>query len=179
VTERSALRFIPNLLTLLRFVLAAVFPFVDEGLRIAVLVAALLTEFLDGQLARRLHVESRLGRILDPIADRCLFGAVVITFLLEERLSLLQLGALGARDVLVALGALWIVARGQRRVLKQMKPRLPGKATTTLQYAAMLCIVFGLAIPGPLVWGTCALGLFAAAQYFGDARRLLGSAGSR
>jgi len=170
-----SLSFIPNALTLLRFALAAAFPFADASWRIGLLVAALLTEFFDGVIARRLGWESRLGRMLDPIADRCLFGAVIVTFLIEGRLSWWELGALGARDVLVALGALWIVARGQARVLRKMAPRFAGKATTALQYVALLCVVFGFAPPVALVGGTCALGLWAAAQYFADARRLRAS----
>lgn len=166
------LSFIPNALTLLRVVLAAAFPFVDDRWRIAVLVAALLTEFFDGVLARRLGWESRLGRILDPIADRCLFGAVIVTFLVEGRLAWWQLAALGARDVLVAFGALWIMLRGEGRVLRKMAPRFAGKVTTALQYVALLCIVFGFAPPVALVGGTCALGLWAAVQYFRDYGRL-------
>jgi phosphatidylglycerophosphate synthase len=164
--------FIPNALTLLRFALAAGFPFADDSWRIALLVAALLTEFFDGVIARRLGWESRLGRILDPIADRCLFGAVIVTFLVEERLSWWELGALGARDLLVALGALWIMLHGEGRVLRKMAPRFAGKLTTALQYVALLCVVLGIAAPVWLVGGTCALGLWAAAQYFRDYRRL-------
>ena len=168
----SVLRFIPNALTVLRIVLAAAFPFVDADLRIAVLVGALLTEFLDGVLARRLGWESRLGRILDPIADRCLFASVAITLLLEARLPAWTLAALGARDVFVALGALWIILRGDARVLRKMAPRFPGKLTTALQYVALLCVVFDIEPPLVLVAATGAIGLFAAWQYLADARRL-------
>jgi cardiolipin synthase len=166
------LRFIPNLLTALRFALAAAFPFADARWRIVLLVGALLTEFLDGQLARRFGWESRAGRILDPIADRALFGTVAITFFVEGRLDGWALGALGARDLLVVLGALWLVARGQARVLRGMKPRPAGKMTTALQYVVLLCVVFGYAVPWPLAAGTLAIGAVAAAQYLADARRL-------
>jgi len=167
-----SLSFIPNALTLLRFALAAAFPFADDSWRIGLLVAALLTEFFDGVIARRLGWESRLGRILDPIADRCLFGVVIATFLVEGRLAWWELAALGARDVLVALGALWLVLRGETRVLRKMAPRFAGKLTTALQYVALLCVVFGMPAPVWLVGGTCALGLWAAAEYLADVRRL-------
>ena len=168
--------FIPNLLTVLRLVLAAAFPFADERWRAALLVAALLTEFFDGMLARRFGWESRAGRILDPIADRCLFGAVVFTLLAGGAVSWAQLAALGARDVLVAGGALWIVARGEAAVLRRMHPRLAGKATTALQYVALLCVVFGLGLPGWLAGAIAAIGLYAAAEYMLDFRRLRGAA---
>jgi phosphatidylglycerophosphate synthase len=172
VAATGALHFIPNLLTVLRFLLAFAFPFAGAEARVALLVGALLTEFLDGQFARRFGWESRAGRILDPIADRALFGTVAITFLVEGRLDGWTLGALGARDALVVLGALWCAARGQARVLRTMKPRLAGKVTTALQYVVLLCLVFGIAPPWPLALATLAVGLVAAGQYLADARRL-------
>lgn len=75
---------IPNLLTMLRLVLAAAF-FVlltyykfdhDRYMlllpAIALFVAAALTDFFDGLLARRWEVESKFGRIMDPFCDKVL-----------------------------------------------------------------------------------------------------------
>jgi len=75
---------IPNLLTMLRLVLAGVF-FVllafyrfDEGRHwllipaIVLFIAAAVTDLLDGMLARRWHVESKFGRIMDPFCDKVL-----------------------------------------------------------------------------------------------------------
>ena len=163
---------LPNALTILRIPLAAAFPFVPEPWRLWLLGAALLTEYLDGALARAWRVTSRFGRVLDPIADRCLFGAVVITLLLDGTVAAWQLAALGARDLLVAAGALWAVLRGQRRVLAHLHPRLPGKATTALQYLALFWVLVAADLPHLLAAATCALGVLAAAQYLRDFRRL-------
>jgi phosphatidylglycerophosphate synthase len=168
----SLLRLVPNALTLLRVALAGAFPFVPVDWRLAVLGAALLTEFLDGVLARRFGWTSRFGRVLDPIADRCLFAAVAATLLVDHGLTWLQLAALGARDLLVALAALWIAARGQAQVLGKMRPRPAGKLTTALQYAALLSVVLGLGLPDLLLAATLVTGLFAAGQYLTDFRRL-------
>jgi phosphatidylglycerophosphate synthase len=170
------LRLLPNALTILRIPLAAAFPFVPEHWRLGVLAAALLTEYLDGALARAWRVTSRFGRVLDPIADRCLFGAVVVTLLFDGALAPWQLAALGARDLLVAAGALWATARGERRRLAQLRPRMPGKVTTVLQYAAMFWVLVAGALPHALTAATCGLGLFAAGQYLRDYRRLSRSA---
>ncbi len=79
-----ARRHIPNLLTMLRLVLAAVFfvmlawyRFDDERFwvllpAIGVFIAAALTDVLDGALARRWQVESKFGRIMDPFCDKVL-----------------------------------------------------------------------------------------------------------
>lgn len=85
-----ARRNIPNLLTMLRLVLAGLFfallAFykVDQGLHlllipaIALFIAAAVTDWLDGMLARRWHVESKFGRIMDPFCDKVLIlGALM------------------------------------------------------------------------------------------------------
>ena len=76
---------LPNVLTIGRIgaipIIVALF-FVDG--RIApwvagvIFTAAGLTDFLDGYLARAMASESRLGRLLDPIADKLLVGAVLL-----------------------------------------------------------------------------------------------------
>jgi CDP-diacylglycerol---glycerol-3-phosphate 3-phosphatidyltransferase len=82
---------IPNLLTMLRLVLAAIFFLMLEQYRIgeaggavvltvatALFVVAAVTDALDGHLARRWQVESTFGRIVDPLADKVLvLGAFV------------------------------------------------------------------------------------------------------
>jgi phosphatidylglycerophosphate synthase len=163
---------LPNALTVLRIPLAFAFPFVPEHWRLWVLGAALATEYLDGALARALRVTSRFGRVLDPIADRCLFGAVIVTLLVDGRVAPWQLAALGARDLLVAAGALWAVARGERALLAKLRPRMPGKVTTVLQYAALFWVLVAPPLPLWLVAATFVLGVFAAGQYLRDYRRL-------
>ncbi len=81
---------IPNLLTVLRLVLAAVFFVVlafyryDTGVvwllvpAIVLFIAAAVTDALDGYYARRWQVESKFGRIMDPFCDKVLvLGALV------------------------------------------------------------------------------------------------------
>ena len=84
-------RQLPNMLTLLRLVLAAAFFVVLNQYRygannaawvlplaIVLFVLAALTDMLDGQLARRWQVESRFGRVMDPFCDKVLvIGAFI------------------------------------------------------------------------------------------------------
>jgi CDP-diacylglycerol--glycerol-3-phosphate 3-phosphatidyltransferase len=84
------LRRIPNQLTVLRLVLAGVFfltlnqyryPIGPSGWIVAaffVFIAAAITDWLDGFLARRWHAESTFGRIMDPFCDKVLvIGAFI------------------------------------------------------------------------------------------------------
>jgi phosphatidylglycerophosphate synthase len=171
-TNASRFAFIPNLLTALRFALAIAFPFTPHRLRGVVLTAALASEYLDGALARRFGWESRLGRLLDPIADKLLYAVVGVTFFAEGRLDWIALLALGVRDVAVALGAAWLALRGKWRRFLGMRPRFFGKLTTALQYAVLLWIVFDGDPPLALLGATFLAGAVAAAQYFADYRRL-------
>lgn len=168
----DALRLLPNTLTVARIGLAIAFPFVPAGWRLGVLATALLTEFFDGVLARRFGWTSRFGRILDPIADRCVFVAVIVTLLVDGAVTPWELLALGARDLLVAAAAVLVTALGHAAVLGRMKPRHPGKITTALQYLALFWVLLAPPLPAWLAAVTLATGLLAAAQYLLDFRRL-------
>lgn len=164
----SGIAHIPNFLTVVRILLAALFPFVSRGAQIAVLSAAMATEFLDGVLARRFGWQSRFGRIVDPIADKLVFVSVAGTFLLEGRIAAWQLAAAGARDLLVVAGAAAAVLLGRTRGMLEMKPGLFGKATTALQYAVLFVVLFGYRVSPVLIGLTCLTGLAAAEKYRAD-----------
>lgn len=96
----------PNHLTLLRLVLAAMFFLVLSQYRypigpkwvlwvaVGLFIAAALTDFFDGYLARKWNVESTFGRIMDPFCDKVLvLGA--FTFLAGPRFVDLSIAATG------------------------------------------------------------------------------------
>ena len=82
--DSRILRQIPNALTLGRLCCVPVFialMVLGGGSSLAaglVFLAAAMTDFLDGQLARRLGVMSQFGKIADPLADRLLVNSAVI-----------------------------------------------------------------------------------------------------
>jgi cardiolipin synthase len=74
---------IPNALSFLRLLLVPVFLWLVLGpkhdvLALLVLMVSGITDYLDGKLARRLNQASKIGAILDPVADRFFILAVVI-----------------------------------------------------------------------------------------------------
>jgi cardiolipin synthase len=74
---------IPNALSFLRLLLVPVFLWLVLGpqhdeLALAVLMVSGVTDYLDGKLARKLNQSSKIGAILDPVADRFFILAVVI-----------------------------------------------------------------------------------------------------
>ncbi len=104
-------RSIPNALTIARFVAIPVFvwlyleagdgPAWGAGVFFA---AAALTDQLDGYLARRWQVESRFGKVADPLADRLMIGTAAILMLATGRIPILAALVILARDVALVLG---------------------------------------------------------------------------
>jgi len=161
---RRRLRLIPNALTVSRMLLAGAFPWVPGVAQLPLLAVAMLTEFLDGALARRFGWQTDLGRILDPVADKLLLVSVAGTLLYEGRLAWWELLAVGVRDLAVVAGAAAASLRGQAARLARMEPGFFGKLTTALQYVVLVAVLLGHA-PGPLLVLPVAAGVAAIVQY--------------
>lgn len=140
-------RDIPNLITLLRLV--SVIPLVllllHGHYRLALLVMLLagLSDALDGFLAKRFGWTSRLGSILDPLADKLL---LVVSYLCLGWLGLLPLWLVTVvllRDVIIIGGALAYHLRFGRY---DMAPSLVSKLNTFLQILLVLTVMYSLAI---------------------------------
>jgi CDP-diacylglycerol--glycerol-3-phosphate 3-phosphatidyltransferase len=102
----------PNLLSLCRILLIPIVAYflsqpggISEGVCVAVLALAGLTDFLDGFLARRRNLTSRLGLILDPLADKLLAVAVVLLLVPTRGMPAWLAAAIIGRDLLILAGA--------------------------------------------------------------------------
>ena len=106
-----------------------------------VLVLSGLSDMFDGFLARRLHQETELGKILDPVADKLTLGAVVISmwFVYHKNYPwiTLALGIMFLKELLMAIGGLVIVTKGRKLV----KAKWWGKVATVIFYSCMIAIV--------------------------------------
>lgn len=97
---------VPNVLTVLRFMGVPLFVWLVLGAReygYAVLVLAIMgsTDWIDGYVARRFNQTSRLGRILDPAADRLALIAVAVTLVIAGVVEWWYLAALVVPDVVL------------------------------------------------------------------------------
>jgi cardiolipin synthase len=175
---------VPNLLSFLRLLGVPLFLWLvlvreADGWAFLVLAVSAFTDYLDGKLARRWHQISRLGQILDPLADRLYIFATVVALTLREIVPLWFAVLLVGRDVFLA----FLVPALRRRGLTVLPVHFLGKAATfCLLYAlpllllgdgdgtlALLARVFGWAFA---VWG---VGLYwwAGLIYAEQVRRLL------
>lgn len=151
MSRRRTLIRLPNLLSSSRFVLAAGFVLAGTTtVRIALIVAAAISDFLDGWLARRVDATSRWGALLDPIADRVFVLTAVGTFLFTGMLGTGAYFVLIMRDLATAVG--FLVAR----VIPWLRPvvfkaRLTGKLVTVLQLVTLAAVLVAPSLVPPLV----------------------------
>jgi cardiolipin synthase (CMP-forming) len=156
---------LPNAMTLTRALLAAAFPFLPRELRLAALVVAALTEWLDGTLSRLWRVESDFGRMLDPVADKLFVLAMLGTFVWEGWLSLPAAGLVILRDLTVAVACVWILVFGDRDELARLRPRAIGKIATAAQFVFLLLVLLWQEAPVWLIALTATLSAAAAMDY--------------
>jgi cardiolipin synthase (CMP-forming) len=149
---------VPNLLSALRLLLLPVFLWLvlgpeADGLAVLVLVVSGLSDYLDGYVARKLDQASRLGAILDPVADRLYILATVIGLAARDIIPLWLAIILPARDLF-----LWgLVPILRTRGYSALPVHFLGKAATAaLLYAFPLLLLGdgeGLAAQAAQVFG--------------------------
>jgi CDP-diacylglycerol--glycerol-3-phosphate 3-phosphatidyltransferase len=91
-----------------------------------------VTDQIDGFLARRWHVESRFGKIADPLADRLLIDAAVVLLVAYGRLPWAGLVVIAVRDLVLLAGWRVLAPRGI-----ELDVNVLGKAATWLLYLAI------------------------------------------
>lgn len=77
----------------------------------ALLIAASITDGIDGYLARRLNMRSGLGLILDPLADKLFAAVLLIELVLFRGLPVWLAAVIVGRDLLIALAGLFVLRR--------------------------------------------------------------------
>jgi CDP-diacylglycerol--glycerol-3-phosphate 3-phosphatidyltransferase/cardiolipin synthase len=143
---------IPNVLTYLRIgavpTLAAFLYFLDGDLgrwcAFGVFVGAGLTDWLDGYLARMWAQQSRLGRMLDPIADKLLVGTALLMLVYDHTISGISIWAaviVLCREILVS---------GLREYLAELNVKVRvtmlAKWKTTVQMVALAVLLVAPAV---------------------------------
>ena len=98
---------VPNALSFLRLLGVPLFLWLilvpeADGWAVVLLMVSGFTDYLDGVLARRLHQISRLGQLLDPLADRLYIIATLLGLALRDIVPWWLVIALLARDVVLA-----------------------------------------------------------------------------
>jgi len=151
---------LPNLISLIRIPLALVFLQENVTLRSLAVVFALLSDGLDGYIARRNKMTTRLGTILDPLTDRffVIFALVVLT--VENSIPLWKLAAIFCRDFAILLFGISLAFTGKLHEY-YLRAIWCGKITTVLQLMVLFSLTLGVVVPDPIFYTFFALGGFA------------------
>jgi cardiolipin synthase (CMP-forming) len=112
---------LPNAVTLLRLIGVGAFVWLlfgahDQGPAAILLAVVGSTDWVDGQLARRLHQVSTVGKVLDPTVDRVLVGTAVIAVMVHGAVPVWFGVATIVREVLISGMALALASLGARRI---------------------------------------------------------------
>tara|TARA_B100000886_G_scaffold220240_3_gene153032 strand:- start:26593 stop:27153 length:561 start_codon:yes stop_codon:yes gene_type:complete len=172
---------IPNILTIGRLIMVPVLVFFfylpgqfGDWLTCGVFVLASFTDFVDGFLARLLKQQTKLGELLDPIADKILVVTALVLLVMNnaiQSISVIAAIIIICREILVS---------GLREYLAKFKLRMPvsqlAKIKTFLQMFSISILLsgnsgnellfgYGLKIGIILLWGSAILTLYTGYDY--------------
>jgi cardiolipin synthase len=153
------LRQIPNLITALRILLIA--PIAVALLRHELLIAlglfffAVVSDLLDGFIAKRFGWQSALGGVLDPAADKLLLATSFVVLAVMHLVPLWLMATAVARDLIIVGGAiayrLWLGP-------VQARPSNLSKLNTLCQALFILCVIARQQFSQPDAWAIVTLG---------------------
>lgn len=169
----------PNRITILRFLLIPVFIVamvyyrnaiggeIFRYVAIVVFLFAMITDALDGFLARVLNQQTRIGKILDPLADKILLNAAVIMLTLPNkplgyRFPYWFTTLIISRDVIIVLGTFFVhFMTGKVTV----KPCATGKITTFCLMITIAWVLFKIPFPEVAILITAVLTFISGLSY--------------
>jgi cardiolipin synthase len=132
----------PNLITFLRLALVPVMAWMlargDYGVATIIFLAAAVSDLLDGFIARKFHLTSRLGAALDPVADKLNMFVATVILAMNDLLPLWLAAAIVLRDVVIVVGA-----AAYRAIVGSIEftPTLLSKVNTALEFALLLAMM--------------------------------------
>ncbi len=176
---------VPNVLTLVRILLVpvlvvALLQTTPHGSTVAAIVFALaaITDGVDGWIARRSRSVTTFGKVMDPIADKLLIAAALISLVSLDRLDAWVAMVIIAREF--AVSGLRVAAGQQGAIIPANRL---GKVKTVLQVAMVLALI---AAQDPhalwvhlLVYATVAVTAASGASYFLNFRKSIDEARER
>ena len=176
---------LPNKLTLLRIILVPVFmafllfqfalpQMYLRYIAAGVFILAAITDGLDGYLARKRGLVTKLGKLIDPLADKLLISAALI--------ALVELGDITAWPAIIIIGrefavtGLRVVAASEGLVISASNL---GKYKTNAQIFAIIAIIMKIPYAEILLWIAVLLTIISGVDYFWSAKDLIKSEGQK
>ncbi|HIT33660.1 MAG TPA: CDP-alcohol phosphatidyltransferase family protein [Candidatus Faecousia intestinigallinarum] len=140
---------IPNILSMFRLALIPVYVIIylnatEPGhyfLSAAILAVSCLTDLIDGKIARKFHMISNLGKILDPVADKATQFTLIICLAVRHPVLWYLVGLFVVKEGFQAVAGMVLLHR--RQILKGAL--ITGKVCTTILFLSLILLVL---LPG-------------------------------
>lgn len=140
---------VPNILTLIR--IATITPFLyfylffpihGESIALIIFIFSGLSDLLDGFIARKYNLVTKIGTILDPLADKMMLISVLAGFVIKDKLGFWVFLVMTSKELLMILGALMLYNQKGDVISANML----GKISTVLFYIVSISIMINLSI---------------------------------
>lgn len=154
-----------NSISFSRAPLALLFLAEAPSLRLLAIFLAMLTDGIDGYLARRYRSTSLFGAILDPIMDKFFVYFALGILFVEGKIASWEVAAMISRDFFLCIYAISILITKKWKKVVFRSVRW-GKITTALQFIVLIGLVFGVSFPWPLFASFIAMGWLAFLEFF-------------
>ncbi len=135
---------LPNIITSIRILFVPLFIYVyfmDSPNRlyyaIGVLVLSALTDILDGYLARKLNMITRIGQVLDPLVDKAVQLTVAVCLTIDDIIPRWVFGIIIAKELSMVIGGSFLF---KRKVT--VSASWYGKLATVVFYVAVVVMIF-------------------------------------
>ena len=174
--SKKAIRQIPNAITVLRILLVPLVVFLllraetawELWLAVFFFALSAATDGVDGAIARRKDLVSKTGQLLDPIADKALLGATLVTLSVVGAVSWVPTALILARELSVTIFRL-VVAK--RRVIAASSG---GKLKTVVQSVALPVVIAPIEFLGNwvlvlnelVIWAAVAITIWTGIDFF-------------
>lgn len=164
-TQREKDVNIPNILTILRIILVPVFAYLmhlNFYMPAAILfIAAVLTDFLDGFLARKFNQVTNFGKVMDPVADKLLVLTALFMLTFQKKISMEIFIIVVAKEVLIGIGGI-LLYRNKKRI---SGADWYGKIASGIFYFAIVMLILDVKYSETFIIIAVAATVFALAKY--------------
>lgn len=146
---------LPNIISTVRLIAAPVVLVLlirmEYRIALIIFIAAAVSDLLDGYLARRYELKTKIGAFLDPIADKLLIFLSVTYFVFQSQAPWWWLCIIILRDATLIVGLIMLKTIS---VQVEIFPTLIGKAATAFNMLAVVCLMaatFKPLLAGPFI----------------------------
>jgi cardiolipin synthase (CMP-forming) len=143
---RKKILTIPNILSLFRIILIPIFAYVytkaessrDYYIAAGILWISVITDFLDGKIARKFNMISDLGKVLDPVADKLTHLVIAICLITRYPFVMWLVLLMILKEAYMAIMSIYIL---KTRAKKLDGAKMYGKVCTTILFFVLLALV--------------------------------------